>query len=316
MNSLEMMRARLDVRGGAAQQDRMIKDKRKTLDKVVLYSYQGAQIKKIGSEEIARALINPNVIKQDYDDKVLSIGYEFGLKPGDVFEWINTSTKWLIYLQDLTELAYFKGDIRKCNYEIKWKNAEGEIKSTYAAIRGPVEARISSINASHTNIDVPNHSLSILMPQNIDTLTYFKRYAKFYLQNINESESVCWRVEATDSISMPGILQLNAIEYYRNETVDDVDEGIVDAFVEIPQDPNPQGSLIKGEVFIKPFITYDYEFIGEEVADWSIRSDDDVPVRLVFKDNLASVTWTKTYSGSFSLIYGDNELIITVNSLY
>jgi len=40
------------------------------------------------------------------------------------------------------------------------------------------------------------------MPQNEDTLKYFKRYSKFYLQD----SSICWRVEAIDWISTPGIL--------------------------------------------------------------------------------------------------------------
>ena len=39
-NSLNLMRSRLEVRGGAFQQDRMIKDKRETLDRIVLYSYR------------------------------------------------------------------------------------------------------------------------------------------------------------------------------------------------------------------------------------------------------------------------------------
>ena len=45
-----------------------------------------------------RALINANKLKQDYDDKIISIGFEHNFKAGDVFEWVNTDTKWLIYL--------------------------------------------------------------------------------------------------------------------------------------------------------------------------------------------------------------------------
>jgi hypothetical protein len=30
-------------------------------------------------------------------------------------------------------------------------------------------------------MDLPNYSLSLLMPKNEDTLNYFKRYSKFYL---------------------------------------------------------------------------------------------------------------------------------------
>ena len=97
-NSLNLMRSRLEVRGGVFQQDRMIKDKRETLDRIVLYSYQGAKVQKLGSTTIERALINPNTVKQDYDDKTISIGYEYEYKPGTIFEWVQTGTKWLIYL--------------------------------------------------------------------------------------------------------------------------------------------------------------------------------------------------------------------------
>ena len=67
----------LAARGGSLQQERMIRDKRKTLDRALWYSYQAAQVKKPGqdSDDIVRAVINPNKLKQDYDDKIISIGY-------------------------------------------------------------------------------------------------------------------------------------------------------------------------------------------------------------------------------------------------
>jgi hypothetical protein len=100
----------------------MIKDKRRSLDHAVWYSYQAAEVVRVDAEnrKPIRALINPNKLKQDYDDKILSLGHEYGFKTGDVFEWIGTKTYWIIYLQDLTELAYFRGDIRKCAYQIAW----------------------------------------------------------------------------------------------------------------------------------------------------------------------------------------------------
>ena len=56
----------------------MIIDKRKTLSRAVNYSYQGAWIKKMDDELKFKALINPDKLKQDYDDKILSVGYEYG----------------------------------------------------------------------------------------------------------------------------------------------------------------------------------------------------------------------------------------------
>jgi hypothetical protein len=42
-----MMAVRLSQMGGRAQQDRMIRDKRRSLDKALLYSYQSAFVKKV-----------------------------------------------------------------------------------------------------------------------------------------------------------------------------------------------------------------------------------------------------------------------------
>jgi hypothetical protein len=162
----------------------------------------------------------------------------------------------------MTELAYFKGDIRRCRYEIEWKNDKGETRRTYAAIRGPVETKIDYIQKHGISVDNPNFSLHLLMPKNPETLKQFKRYSKFYLQGTVEGEEkTCWRVEATDSFSLPGILELNAVEYYANETTDDVENGIVDAFVIKPIDPNPETNTtyeIFGETFIKPKKVYEY----------------------------------------------------------
>ena len=99
----------LQAQGGYSQQDRMIVGKRKSLEKALQYSYQGADIASVNEPDIIhRALINPNITKQDYDDKILSTDYNNNYKPGDVFIWYGKQgTKivpsyWLIYLQDLT----------------------------------------------------------------------------------------------------------------------------------------------------------------------------------------------------------------------
>ena len=79
---VDNMASRLDVEGGFPQQNRMIRDKRRSLDKATLYSYQAAFVKKyiqdyiptmegVREEPPVRALINPNKLKQDYDDKII-----------------------------------------------------------------------------------------------------------------------------------------------------------------------------------------------------------------------------------------------------
>ena len=319
-NSLDLMRARLNLRGGVTQQDRMIKDKRETLDRVVWYSYQGADVRKLASETVERALINPNTVKQDYDDKTISIGYEYNYKPGIIFDWVNTGTKWLIYLQDLTELAYFKGDIRKCNYQINWKDKENKICSTYAAVIGPSEKKIDTTVKEGVSLDTPNHSLTMMLPATIEVLAYFKRYSKFYIQPLKEGDSpICWRVEATDTISMPGILELTAYEYYINEQKDNVEKGIVDAWGK--KIPEPQDNMIKGDIFIKPKHSYTYEYLGAEEANWFVN-DLRLPIEINQNGKEVTITWTTTYTGQFVLQYGKtqdttiSEKTIVVESLF
>lgn len=319
------MAKRLTAHGGFPQQDRMIRDKRRSLDKAVLYSYQGALIKKhyydfnptmdgVKEAPPVRALINPDKLKDDYDEKVVSVGFEHGFQVGDVFEWCNTKSYWLIYLQDMTELAYFKGNIRRCRYEIEWQNEDGETRRTYAAIRGPVETKIDYIQKHGISVDNPNFSLHLLMPKNPATLKQFKRYSKFYLQGTVEGEEkTCWRVEATDSFSLPGILELNAVEYYANETTDDIENGIVDAFVVKPIDPNPEVNdayEIFGDTFIKPKKEYQYYINNTQQDNWYI--DTNVPVNYTVSINekgynTISIKWIQSYSGQFDIWFGNKE---------
>lgn len=313
--------------GGRTQQERMIRDKRRSLDKAVLYSYQGAFVKKFFplEEEVTeqlrnqppvRALINPDKVKQDYDDKIISIGYEHGFQPGDVFEWVNTDTHWLIYLQDKTELAYFRGEIRRCRYTIQFKDEDGNVHFTYAAIRGPVETKINYIQKNNISVDEPNHSLSILLPANEFNLQYFQRYKRFYL--VEDFQKICWRVEAIDWISTPGILQVIGVEYYQQEHNDDIENGIADGFIVKPDNPNSATTerKIDGETFIKPKIKYTYIYTGSVNADWVIDTKK-YPIQYkLSSDNAIELMWTGAYSGQFEIKYGDLTKTIVVESLF
>ena len=316
VEGVEDQGSRLEQHGGNAQQERMIRDKRRSLDHAVWFSYQGAQVVKTDAEDRrpVRALINPNKLKQDYDDKIISVGFEYNFTTGTVFEWLGTGTHWLIYLQDLTELAYFRGDIRKCTYEIKFMDENGKIHSTYVAVRGPVETKINFIQKHGISVDTPNHSLNLLMPKNEYTTEYFKRYDKFYLQG----DETCWRVEATDWISTPGILEVTAVEYYANETEDDIDAGLVGALIPEVVDPNPEVQIgIEGETFIKVKRAYTYKFTGNENHRWELGSKCPVHIEVDSKDpKVATITWTQGYSGQFDLYYGDYKKTIVVESLF
>ena len=313
--------------GGRTQQERMIRDKRRSLDKAVLYSYQGAFVKKFFplEEEVTeelrnqppvRALINPDKVKQDYDDKIISIGYEHGYQPGDVFEWVHTDSYWLIYLQDKTELAYFRGEIRRCRYTIQFQDEEGNQHLTYAAVRGPVETKINYIQKSGISVDRPNFSVNILLPANKFNLDYFNRYSKFYF--LEDDKKICWRVEAIDWISTPGILQVNAVEYYSNEFQDDIENGVAGGLIMKEENPNTGRieNLLQGETFIKPKGVYEYKYTGLSVSTWEIDTHK-YPIKYeIVDDRTIKIQWTAGYSGQFEIAYGDLKKTIVVESLF
>lgn len=328
MNNFEMMRKRLEWQGGIAQEDRMIKDKWRTLLRTLKYSYQACDIALAQAQQeilneglepehpIVRALINPDKNKQDYDDKILSVDYIHQFKPGDVFEWKNTGTHWIIYLQQLTEDAYFRGEIRRCRYKIKFKDEDGNICYTYAAIRGPVETQIDSIQKNQERIDKPNLSLNILMPRNEVTIKAFDRYKEFIL------DGRCWKVKAIDPIGMTidrqGVLEVNAQEDYINEVTDDETNEIKDGLIVEPDEPTPN-SEINGETFIKPAIPEIYS-VDIDGGTWCIR-ENNVPVDIEPIDNKSvQITWKKMTSGQFTLVWNSGsdtyEKVIVVESLF
>lgn len=302
MDNFELMRKRLEYQGGIDQESRMIKDKYKTFLKSLKYSYQGCDVQlvqhydaplkdgeSIESEKV-RALINPDKNKQDYDDKILSIDYKEHFGPGDVFRWINTDTCWIIYLEELTEDAYFRGEIRRCKYTIKFRDSDGVIYSTWAAIRGPVETQIESIQKNQIRVDRPNLSLNILIPKNEKTEAAFTRYKEFLFAGR------CWRVQAYDTISIRNVIEINAEEYYIDRDTDDVENNIKDGLI---IEPEQQPSEIQGPSSIKAKITNEY--IAPDIDGvWSSECGN-VDIEPFESSKKVRVTWNKMTGGHFVL---------------
>lgn len=160
-SGLDNLNLRLNYNGGIKQENRMQKDKERSLRKALLYSYQSETII-LEDGRMFRCLINTDKTKPDYDVKIISIPYKdiclgrvdekgeeiikkpnnitnssiesIGLKCGDVFKWKETNTYWLCYLEKLQEDAYFRAEIYKCEEEVIINN-----KKYHIYIRGPVE---------------------------------------------------------------------------------------------------------------------------------------------------------------------------------
>ena len=157
------MRMRAIYANNDRQRERMIEDKKRSFHRALLYSYQSGWIRKDAENaDWCRALINPDKVKFDYDEKILSVDWKNDFHPGDTFEWpMNSNVHWIILKQELTELAYFRGNIRRCQaIEAVEPDTKDKIL-VYGSVRGPVETKINTIQKAGIVADVPNMSLVI-----------------------------------------------------------------------------------------------------------------------------------------------------------
>lgn len=290
MQSFINLNNRLRAMGGN-QEQRMQKDKLKSMRKALLYSYQSATIT-LNNKEY-KCLINPDKIKQDYDDKIISIEFEAGARAGDVLYWNETNTYWIIYLTNLEEDSYFRGPIRRCRYDIKYI-LDGRECITKAAIRGPVETKIVHNLKKDLTFDEPNYTLNILVPNNKDNYTFFKRYSRFML------DGICWEVQATNSIiSMDNIIEINAKENYIDpfKDVEDLVGEKIPGIEIFESDGLVSG--IRGEGIIQMYEQFKYTDSLSSVGDWEITKPEFIKI-IDKKDNYITLEGKKP--GVFELI--------------
>lgn len=316
LENLELFKMRARAANNDRQHNRMIIDRDRGFHRALLYSYQAAWIKKDQDPDApwVRALINPDKVKFDYDEKIVSVDHVYGFKPGDTFEWgWNTGSHWIILKPEDTELSYLRANVRRCK-ELTITDCEtGESYSQWCAIRGPVETKINTIQKAGIVADVPNLTLDIYMTDTEMNRRNFKRYSNF------EFDGYFWKVQAPDHISTPGILEVQAEEDYdckHNERVITIN------------DPNPvpheAENAIEGNTFVKPLqIEHFVVKYPHEDFTWTItlpaeknKEIEDVLTYAINEDGSINVKWTAMLSGSYILHYGPLEKTVIVESLF
>lgn len=311
--SLESMKARIQYYGGAAQQDRMIQDKWLSMLSATKYSYQAAQfIKYPEMKDISPGLFNPVTNNMDYDTKLISIGFDSGYKVGEIFLWDNTKTYWICYNQDLTELAYFRGKCRRCDYKVQWVDKDRQLKETYLSVVGPSQPDFRTYNPGYgISIDTPTADLTILTSNNEQNRLYFNQNQKFLLNGVT------YKIHQIDILSMPGIIQMNCVQDYNNLIEDDIENNIKNNWNIQPVVPQYQTQYgIDGPQSIKPLFPYKFESLTNG-GSWFILENQTadnkhkLPIKLEYSKESRNIviTWENSKSGAFTLCYKTAETI-------
>lgn len=305
--SIKNMSTRINFAGGHRQVDRMNRDKLKSLKKAMLYSYQSATVKLADDREF-RCLINPDQISNDLDNKFLSIPFfdvclndtneekqeqEILLGEGDVIEWKENGSHWLIYLRRLEETAYFRAEIRRCKYQVQLSQGS----SYWVSVKGPVEQSLSWSQAEGNYLNQLNLSLVMYITKNEETLNYFSRFKKIMLNGKP------WEVQNVDSISTPGIIEVSLKETYSNSIEDSKNNVSPEDFLE--------NFGVHGSQIVSPYDTCLYKIdnvSGQSPGKWKIENESKQGILKILEetDYMIRIQILTGKSGSFTVSYYRN----------
>lgn len=310
------MKARIRYYGGARQVDRMNNDKLRTLKKALLYSYQSATIELQDGRQF-RALINPNKLKVDAEDKIISIPFKdiclnkqftgetttqgqqvVGMKTGDTFKWIplhqefTQPTYWLVILQYSQETAYFRADIRQAKTEV----TIGE-NVYHTWFKGPDQDSIIWNQKKKTEWNDLNYSRVMYITRNEQTVDFFHRFTTLKVNNET------WQVQSVNRVYDDNILKVTFKEYFNNN-LPDTEEPSTDDHT----------SEIVGDNVVYPYDTKQYSAPTTPGAQWSVSNPQIAQIKKINSDNSVDVYIKTGKSGQFVLKYGNLEKQIVIDS--
>ena len=295
--SIKTLAARMEYLGGN-QIGRINQQKLRSLRWALKNSYNSRMIK-TPLHAAWPCLINTNNLKADYDKEYISVEFDSGLEAGDTFECLDDGTHWMVYLPVITETAYLQSEIIRCRYTLKVNE-----KEYWIYFQGPTETDLRWFQKNQINVNELNLSGTIYIKNDENTKKYFKRFTRVKLDGHE------WEVQVTDSITVPGIIELEVQEYYDN-TIEELPKIRQNSEVEI--DPKP---TIIGETLVKPDTIVGYMIDAEYYSpnnEWSVIDNPRVRIESI-KDN-GRICEVRIYAGTvkpFTLQYGDQLLKVNI----
>ena len=291
--SIKSLAARLEYMGGNSL-GRINQQKLNGLRAALKNDYNSRMIK-TPLHAAWPCLINANNLKPDYDKKIVSVEFDSGLEAGDVFECLDDGTHWMVYLPMLTETAYLKSEIIRCRYTLTIDDT-----TYWIYFQGPTETDIRWFIKRGININELNLSGTIYIKNNEQTRAFFNRFTHIKVDNH------MWEVQVTDSISVPGILELEVQEYYDNP------------IAELPEiiDASKQSNIV-GEEIVKQDVTVGYfipqEFINKKYK-WEVFGNDRVKLVEVLNDGqMCRVRVYPGAVGGYTVSYGNEKIEVQID---
>lgn len=246
----------------------------------------------------------PSDINTDPKEEVV-----IGIQEGDVICWKENGSHWIVYLRRLEETAYFRADIRRCRYQLTLGNGS----KYWAYVRGPVEQSILWTQSSGNYFNKLNYTLVMYITQNEETLKYFHRFKKIMINGQP------WEVQAVDSISTPGIIEIALKETYNNTIETNIEKAVQEAEkrVEISEQETVLPYIYGlNEVYPYDVQSYEIKNYNGTAGTWFVKNESrknmiKIMQSTVDKIELSIITGK---SGTFTLVYEvDGSAVAALN---
>lgn len=284
--SIGTLSARLQFNGGD-QLGRIKMNKLRSFRAALKNDYQSRMIK-VPNKTAWPCLINNNAygLKQDYDKKRLSVEFDSGLQPGDVFQCLDDGTYWMVYLPTLTEIAYLRTEIIRCRYTL---DVDGQEYHIY--FQGPVETDMSWFLKQGISYDEPNLSGTIYIKKDERTKNFFHRFTKLQLDGHK------WEVHVVDEISTPGVIELKIREFY-DDPLEDLPVVNAEGCHEIAGRESVEQNNTYGYMIRSSYFNPEYSWRVEGNPRVEVESDKGKSCNVVVHDGAV---------GKFKVVYGDKN---------
>ena len=296
--SLNTLKARLRYAGGD-NQSRIRQERLRTLQCALENDYNSRLIE-TEHGKVCKAILNKKTISADYDKETIDVEYTSNLHEGDTFRIIDNNYHYMIYLPNFIEVAYLNAEILRCKYTI---DIDG--KTYWVYFKGPTQSNIAW-SGSDFKYNKPNLAGTIYIKNDEHTKEFFKRFTRIKIAGKP------WEVQATDSISVSGIIEVAIKEDFEN-VAEELPEIIKEPDILLNGDEIIPNRII-GKTEVKPGDIVGYSILEPDYnSSLSWRVNGSAAILETFDDNKICKVKVLDTSDNFTIAYGDITLQVFVN---
>ena len=196
---------------------------------------------------------------------ILNVANDIPIRVGDIMNWQQDNgnlEKWLLIAEEhKVHPTYRSFNIIKCNYLIKWIDAKGYLRKSWAYVLSSIDSKIKGNFRTWHNLITPqpNKYAEIIMPRPEDVYAEIEKTINRGTNFIIEDEG--WKMVEADFTSVEGIMYMSLTENKVNLQYDDLNVDVAD--IDKLIFPAIQSVYTKGEEIVP-------EFNEQTLNEWQV----------------------------------------------